>query len=198
MLTSASVYQTLSCPVGQAAVIGGVEVTVTVDLLSVTVDSTLVIISDEGWPPGVYDSDADGIGDTEEELRYGTDPLDPDSDGDGLPDGLEVMLYGTSPTDFDTDQDGASDGYEVVAGTDPLDDDFRPMNDGDINRDGEVDVVDSLLATRIVQGDIQLTSQQFLHMDVAPLVNGYPGPDARLTIGDLVVITRKALGLIDF
>ena len=43
------------------------------------------------------DSDGDGLTD-EEEMRLGTDPLNPDTDGDGFPDGLEVAL-GSNPLD---------------------------------------------------------------------------------------------------
>src|SRR5690554_4023395 len=65
------------------------------------------------------DADADGLGDTEEVERYGTDPANPDTDGDGLIDGEEVSR-GTDPLNTDSDGDGLSDGAEVADGTDPL------------------------------------------------------------------------------
>ena len=50
------------------------------------------------------DTDLDGLPDTEE-LRAGTDPLDPDTDGDGR---WDVQLS-------DTDGDGAADGAAAVS-----------------------------------------------------------------------------------
>lgn len=44
---------------------------------------------------GSLDSDCDGLNDVDE-LKYGTDPLNPDTDGDGVFDGAEV-LAGTNP-----------------------------------------------------------------------------------------------------
>ena len=51
----------------------------------------------EDIDPHAKDTDADGLGDEEEERRYGTDPLD-----------------------YDTDRDGVSDGWEIDFGYDPL------------------------------------------------------------------------------
>ena len=69
------------------------------------------------------DSDGDGLSDSEEDNKYGTDPLDPDTDDDGLLDGTEVeMAAGTGcpdPLNPDSDGDTLSDGAEVELGTDP-------------------------------------------------------------------------------
>ena len=66
------------------------------------------------------DNDGDGIGDDEDddddndkvadvdEIKIGTNPLDPDSDGDGLSDGQEVDRR-TDPNKVDTDGDGVDD-----------------------------------------------------------------------------------------
>lgn len=72
------------------------------------------------------DSDGDGLAD-EDELRIGTDPINPDTDGDGISDGVEVKM-GTDPFTFDTingcnatkdtDGDGLFDCDERVLGTD--------------------------------------------------------------------------------
>lgn len=77
-----------------------------------------IIVSD-----GPVDSDGDGLSD-DEELRRGTDPLNPDTDGDGLKDGEEVFKYKTDPLNPDSDYDLLKDGEEVLKyKTDPLDPD---------------------------------------------------------------------------
>lgn len=71
-----------------------------------------------GTGGGGADSDLDGIPD-DDELIFGTDPLNPDSDNDGIRDGDEGN-FGTNPLDPDTDDDGMLDGNEVfVFDTDP-------------------------------------------------------------------------------
>jgi len=70
--------------------------------------------------------------------------------------------------------------------------------DGDVNEDGIVDVADLLLAQRALLGEITLTENQVLHVDVAPLQSGIPAPDGMFTLGDMLVIERKVLGLISF
>ncbi len=108
------------------------------------VDSVVVGGEDE-----VFDSDGDGLLDTEEDLDGDgevdpgeTDPNDADSDDDGLDDGLEAEGP-TDPRDADSDDDGLLDGVEdadrdgVVDPneTDPSNDD----SDGDGLRDGRED-----------------------------------------------------------
>lgn len=61
------------------------------------------------------DSDADGLTDYEELLKFGTDPRKADSDGDGLSDGDEVHLYSTDPLNPDSDGDGILDGQEALS-----------------------------------------------------------------------------------
>ncbi len=70
-------------------------------------------------PTADIDTDGDGLTDAEE-LRLGTDPLNPDTDSDGLFDGEEVRIYRTDPLNSDTDGDGYTDGQEVRAGYNPL------------------------------------------------------------------------------
>ena len=70
--------------------------------------------------------------------------------------------------------------------------------DGDVNEDGVVDVADLLLAQRALLGQVTLTPEQRLHGDVAPLYNGIPAPDGLFTLGDVLVIARKVLGVISF
>jgi hypothetical protein len=66
---------------------------------------------------------------------------------------------------------------------------------GDVNGDGIVDIADALRALRIADGMIQPTSADISHADVAPIVNGVPQPDGIIDIRDVVVILRKAVGL---
>ena len=70
-------------------------------------------------PSANQDSDGDGISDTDESLRTGTDPNNPDSDADGLSDGVEI-IYRMNPLDADMDHDGVKDGQEVAQGSDPF------------------------------------------------------------------------------
>ena len=79
------------------------------------------------------DDDNDGVSD-EDELKNGTNPLNPDTDGDGLSDKKEGEL-GTNPTKSDTDGDGVGDAEEVRLGTDPK----KKDTDGDgVNDGGEI------------------------------------------------------------
>lgn len=69
--------------------------------------------------------------------------------------------------------------------------------DGDINIDGEVDVVDVLWAVQTVMGNRSLDTTQTMHADVAPLVSGVSNPDGNIDTGDIVVILRAAMGFLD-
>jgi outer membrane protein OmpA-like peptidoglycan-associated protein/outer membrane protein W len=80
------------------------------------------------------DTDADGLNDYEEIVKYKTNALMADTDGDGLKDGNEVVTYHTSPMEKDTDHDGLTDGEEVTQlRTDPL----KTDTDGDGLSDAE-------------------------------------------------------------
>ncbi|MEE9492662.1 MAG: M14 family zinc carboxypeptidase [Gammaproteobacteria bacterium] len=162
------------------------------------------------------DSDTDGLDDCFE-LQIGTNPALIDTDGDGVSDYDEVnydgSLFNYNPyhpvtnlggTDLnannpDTDADGYTDLVEITASSNPLDGNNIPIpHDGDLNNDGTVNAADILIATRIITGQIQINATQLAHGDVAPLVAAQPAPDGLFTLGDLVVIQRKALGLISF
>lgn len=71
------------------------------------------------------DQDNDGLGDTEEQVTWLTEPDNPDTDDDGLTDGNEVKR-GTNPLSKDSDSDGIEDGQEVANGTDPTNPDITP------------------------------------------------------------------------
>jgi len=94
-------------------------------------------------PPVVVNSDDDELDDAME-LEWGTDPFDWDTDGDGLSDSDEVLVFFSDPLSSDGDGDGLSDAREVSAlrivgaedqelalGTDPLnaDTDFDGLDD---------------------------------------------------------------------
>jgi hypothetical protein len=70
-------------------------------------------------------------------------------------------------------------------------------SDGDLDGGG-VSTTDALRALRIAAGLIAPTSDDLAHGDVAPLVNGAPHPDGKIDVGDVVVILRKALGMINW
>ena len=70
------------------------------------------------------------------------------------------------------------------------------VNDGDINMDGDVSVVDLLWGTQALLGQRTLTPAQEQHGDVAPLVMGIPQPDGNFNLGDLLVITRLVTGIV--
>jgi len=156
--------------------------------------------------PGPFDSDGDGLSD-QLEVLIGTDAANPDSDGDTLSDGFEVgydgdpsvYIPGTdlNPLSVDTDGDTFRDDMELSYNSDPLNSGSIPVA-GDINDDGVVDTADILLANRIATGNLNPTAAQLIRGDVAPLVNGVPTPDGVFNVADLVVITRKVLGLTSF
>ena len=66
--------------------------------------------------------------------------------------------------------------------------------DGNLGSGGTV--ADALKAMLIAQGLIAPTPSDILHGDVAPLVAGKPNPDGKIDVGDVVVLLRKALGLV--
>ena len=158
-------------------------------------------------PDGPQDWDGDGIPDASDPYPY-----DEDGDDDGLCDGPNtvagVCVAGedlnangvvdsgeTDPTLPDTDGDGFDDGEELYYSSDPLVQTDTPAN-GDVNEDGNVDVADVLMATRIVTGSLQNpTTDQLMRCDVAPFNGSYPVPDGEINAGDLVRIQRMALGL---
>jgi hypothetical protein len=154
------------------------------------------------------DDDNDGLADTTESTILNTNPLLVDSDGDGLSDFEEVNrdnnpddynpLIDTNPNIPDSDGDTVNDGDEVAQGTDPLRAASYPHN-GDINDDGMVDILDLLIAEQVLTGRVpELSPGQLNRADVAPLLAGQPDPDGDFTTGDLLVILRKALGVISY
>ncbi len=87
------------------------------------------------------DTDADGLGNSQETGTTGTDPNLWDTDGDGISDGVEVQgnpaagvpAPGTSALAADTDEDGLGDPLELQFGTAPT----QADTDGDGLADGD-------------------------------------------------------------
>ena len=75
---------------------------------------------------------------------------------------------------------------------------FTAIPDGDINVDGVVNTADILLGMQVAIGSQLLNPEQFWHGDVAPLVSDVPTPDGEFNLGDVLLITRKALGMVSF
>ena len=69
---------------------------------------------------------------------------------------------------------------------------------GDLTANGVVDVTDALKALRIALGLDAATPADLTRGDVAPLVSGKPQRDGKIDIGDVVVILRKSVGLINW
>jgi len=68
---------------------------------------------------------------------------------------------------------------------------------GDLNLDGLVDIQDAAALLRISL-DGTATPQALARGDVAPLVNGVSQPDGRIDVGDVLVLLRKIVGLVDY
>ncbi len=85
----------------------------------------------EIYEPPAFDTDGDGLTDTDEIGRYQTDPLiadaDTDTDADGLTNVEEVDIYGTDLSNPDSDNDGFTDSEEIDDGTDPNDSNEYPV-----------------------------------------------------------------------
>jgi hypothetical protein len=94
-----------------------------------------------GLRPDKADTDADGLTDSQELYKLGTNGGDPDTDGDVITDTLEVegFAYGgkqwyLNPADPDTNLDGLADSVDCPALVDiahPTETDFRTQCDSD-------------------------------------------------------------------
>lgn len=121
---------------------------------------------------------------------------DGDDDGDGLPDDWEQQIIDADPADDietiydvlpgdDFDGDGDSNGTEYTNNTDPTD--GPQVMAGDLNNDGNVDLVDAILGLMILtQTD---TAGEEIQLDADVDGNGYI--DSR----DLIYILQKVSNL---
>lgn len=158
------------------------------------------------------DRDNDGLLNSVEEAfclnSVCLDPDDPDTDDDGLEDGYEfdycvggqADVYDSgcdlNPLSTDTDDDGFDDAMEIDYGSDPVLASDTPadnhINVGDINDDGDVGVIDVLLATCMVLGQYQpVDAAEWIRADVVPDPQ-HPGQG---NAGDLLRIQQMALGI---
>jgi|GEM_PF-1145840 len=158
------------------------------------------------------DADGDGVPDSSDNCPADANPLqenndgdaqgdacDPDDDNDTLSDDDELNVYDTNPLLADTDGDGFDDPVEITAGSDPSDPGIIPGSaTGDINGDGNVDVVDVLLGYKILRGELTPDTNQTLRGDVAPLVGGVPAQNGQINLGDVYLIQGKVLGSVSF
>lgn len=92
-------------------------------------------------------------------------------------------------------QGGLGGGWASVLAGDAS---FTVIPDGDVNLDGVVSAADILLGMQVVTGNRTLNPGQFGHGIVAPLVSGLPAPDGEFNLADVLLITRKALGIVSF
>ena len=56
----------------------------------------------------IFDTDGDGVSDSDEIKLYCSDPNNRDTDGDGISDGDEINVYGTDPNRTDSGGDGSN------------------------------------------------------------------------------------------
>jgi len=71
---------------------------------------------------------------------------------------------------------------------------------GDLNGSGTVDLADAVLAFRHITGEQTITSDVVRkRCDVAPFgTDGRPHPDGVIDLGDVVIILRKVVGLVNW
>ncbi len=108
-----------------------------------------------GTNPYLYDSDHDGLSDSEDPY-----PLNPDQDNDGRSDCYEIELYATDPSVPDSDGDRIKDG-----------DDLQPLKKGaalgdyltDLHAPGLIRFMNQVNATGINETRLFLADQNFTH-----------------------------------
>jgi hypothetical protein len=74
-----------------------------------------------------------------------------------------------------------------------------PVCDGDLTRDGAVNIADALKALRISVQLVDPTTEDMTQGDVFPFgADGKPSPDGFITISDALIILKKTVGLFDW
>jgi FtsP/CotA-like multicopper oxidase with cupredoxin domain/ketosteroid isomerase-like protein len=73
---------------------------------------------------------------------------------------------------------------------------WTALPDGNLGNNGTIN--DALKALLIAANIVTPSNSDLMHGDVAPIVNGKPRPDGKIDIGDVVVLLRKAMGLVSW
>jgi hypothetical protein len=73
---------------------------------------------------------------------------------------------------------------------------YLSASNGDLNRNGSVDIGDALLALRMAVGLVIATDADKLIGDVSPQSGGKPNPDGKIDISDALLILRRVVGLV--
>ena len=138
-----------------------------------------------GQPLGVFypDDDQDGIT-NQEEATQGTLPTNTDQDGDGLTNTQEWFIHGTDSANADSDGDGINDDIEISQGTDPNDPNSG-LQLGDVNGDGQINVGDLVVLTRIVMGLKTPTPGETTRGDM--------NQDSQLNAADILLLQKLLL-----
>ena len=138
-----------------------------------------------GQPLAVFypDDDQDGIT-NQVEATQGTLPTNTDQDGDGLTNNAEWFIHGTDSANADSDGDGVNDNVEISQGTDPNDPNSGAQL-GDVNGDGQINVGDLVVLTRIVMG---------LHTPTpGETTRGDMNQDTQLNAADILLLQKLLL-----
>ena len=138
-----------------------------------------------GQPLAVFYPDDDQDGQTnKEEATQGTLPANTDQDGDGLTNSDEWFIHGTDSANADSDGDGVYDNVEISQGTDPNDPNSGAQL-GDVNGDGQINVGDLVVLTRIVMG---------LHTPTpGEITRGDMNQDTQLNAADILLLQKLLL-----
>ena len=138
-----------------------------------------------GQPLAVFYPDDDQDGQTnQEEATQGTLPANTDQDGDGLTNNDEWFIHGTDSANADSDEDGVNDNVEISQGTDPNDPNSGAQL-GDVNGDGQINVGDLVVLTRIVMG---------LHTPTpGETTRGDMNQDTQLNAADILLLQKLLL-----
>ncbi|MDH3934894.1 MAG: hypothetical protein OEU62_06990, partial [Gammaproteobacteria bacterium] len=70
--------------------------------------------------------------------------------------------------------------------------------EGDISLDGDVNAVDVLQGLQVLHGNRVFDATLLEQGDLAPLLDGWPQSDGIFDLGDVLLILRVALGLLNF
>lgn len=122
-------------------------------------------------------------------IYYTTDGTTPTTASAQYVSTAPISIPIASPTTiryFSVDQAGNSEAVNTAIWT--------ALPSGNLGYGGTVS--DALRALMIAQGLITPTAADMMNGDVAPLIGGTPHPDGKIDLGDVIVLLRKAVGLV--